>query len=98
MDASPASKPAPNGPADEAVVIAAIELARTAASPSDPLSRTPVADPQSREVMFRALDQGPQQLARAQREEALRRRRAYDRTMARGERTREFRRRTDLRA
>jgi hypothetical protein len=78
------------------------QRAEAAASRSGSLIRTPVADPQSREVIFRTLDVGIQpgltRMVRERREQALRRRRAYDRTLARGTPARDVRERTDFQA
>jgi len=81
-------------------VAATTETLRTplAATRSFALVRDFMADPQSREVMFRALGQGAYRLARERREQALRRRQAYDGTLARGEPDRGLPERTDLQA
>jgi hypothetical protein len=86
--------------ADKAVAAAAqSEPSPAIASRPDALLRDLIADPQSREVIFRALDMDGRRRARGERdEEALRRRRAYDRTSVKGAAEPAARRRTDIEA
>jgi len=85
------------GGAKAVAAAARVEAAAPATTRTHPFAPDFIADPQSREVMFRALALSKGRPTRAEREQALRRRHAYDRSLERDEDGRAECERTDFR-